>query len=213
MGRPLAIDKLGLSESYPMRVVRSQYGKSKKMLTSGRRRTRRGMTIIELLMLMSILAFVFGAAIVQMQLLMRLGHDGRARLDRAFAWERLGRQFRQDVHDATSAKPFDAGKDPSLRIESEGKPSTVIEYRFGKAEVVRTEAASGKKVASEAYALTGLIEARFEERVDSKQPFIVLVSKRKIAKVNDIPPRIEEIIAALRPPGNTENTSRKEATP
>ena len=161
--------------------------------------TRRGMTIIELLMLMSILAFVLGASIVQLQLLMKLGSDGRARAEGAASWDRLGAQFRLDLHDAASASPFAEKEETGLRITMDESADRRIEYRTGRDRIVRTETSNGKVTARESYAIPRLQKASFEDRAEGRGHLVALVVTRSTVKVNDAPARVEEILAAVNP--------------
>ena len=80
---------------------------------------RRGISIIETIVLMTGVAAMLGLCVVMLQLLLKLDAQSRARLDGATAMARLAAQFREDVHASTTASLVDqpTGQPPRLRIE------------------------------------------------------------------------------------------------
>jgi type II secretory pathway component PulJ len=117
-----------------------------------RARRRRGITIIETIVLMTAVAAMLGLCVLMLQLLMRLNADSRARLDRATALDRLARQFRRDVHEAGAARQLEppAAKVAGLRLEP--GPSHAVEYQLMKnGKIARVETRGENLVRREIY--------------------------------------------------------------
>ena len=160
---------------------------------------RGGMTLIELMVLMTIVALLLGASVTHLQLLMRLDREGRVGSDRSASLDRLGRQLRRDAHDATDAEPFNESNVNGLRLRFSVPEGTKrkVEYRVGKGEIVRVEASGDRTVHREIHTIPRLIEAKFELRGDAGRRIVAFVSKTAVAKESDAPPLFEEILAAL----------------
>ena len=82
---------------------------------------RRGITILEIMVVMTGVAAMLALCALTIQLLMRLNDDGHARLSAAVSLERLARQIRQDAHASDAAqleqkKRFAAKISGSLRL-------------------------------------------------------------------------------------------------
>jgi prepilin-type N-terminal cleavage/methylation domain-containing protein len=159
--------------------------------------SRRGITLIEMLMVITILAVVLGTTVVQLQLMLRLDQSGRARFEQAAARERLGRQLRLDIHDADSAEPVAENRRSGLRVQLHGTSSGQVEYWINAAEVVRIELKDAKPIRREVYSIPRLIAAHFENRTESGRRLIALVVSTSTAKARDAPPRIDEIVIAV----------------
>ena len=69
-----------------------------------RRSLRRGITILEIMVVMTGVAAMLALCALTIQLLMRLNDDGHARLTAAVSLERLARQIRQDAHASDTAQ-------------------------------------------------------------------------------------------------------------
>ena len=113
---------------------------------------RRGISIIETIVLMTGVAAMLGLCVVMLQLLLKLDGQSRARLDGATAMARLARQFREDVHASTAASLVDqpAGQPPRLRIEA-GAGREIGYEVHGDSAVVRTETRKGARIRRERY--------------------------------------------------------------
>ena len=66
--------------------------------------SRRGITIIEVMVVITCVAVMLGICAITLRLLMQLSTDGQARLNAAASLERLSRQLRDDVHSCRSAR-------------------------------------------------------------------------------------------------------------
>jgi hypothetical protein len=167
-------------------------------MTKNRRRVagrRRGISLIETIVLMSGVAAMLGLTVLVLQLLLKLDADSRSRLDRAGALERLAEDFRRDAHRARIAKLIDQPPRPSsLRLEFD--PGRLAEYQVTqRGELVRLESSNGKPARRESYAIVqgGSIELALKD-ID-KRRFAVISVDRKASKYRTDPPRIFEVMA------------------
>ncbi len=163
----------------------------------GRTSPRRGISLIETVVLMTGVAAMLGLTVLMLQLLLRLDVDSRARLDSAGMLARLAEQFRRDVHGASAARLI---KQPAglagLRIEP--GPDRAIEYQVkGPSRVFRTETLKGKPVRNESYAIArgGPIELALKE--DGGHRFAMLTVDRQASRYHTDPPRLFEIVAEV----------------
>jgi hypothetical protein len=142
-------------------------------------RNRGGITIIEMVVVMSGVAAVLGLCAVTIQLLLRLSTDGQARLNAATTLERLATQFREDVHDCEAAshaeKSQGKGGETAAHLRLSIGPRRAVTYEARDGRVVRVESESGKSTRHESYALArgGLVQFQFRDQ-DSRR-FVVLV--------------------------------------
>jgi hypothetical protein len=172
------------------------------------RSARRGITIIEVLIVVTGVAMLLGLCAVSIQVLMKLNADVQGRYGEGVALERLARQLREDAHASETAqmtvdekKP---GKPAGLRLLFE--PNHVVVYDSGDGGVVRTESRAGKAVRHERYALARGAGVRFELRDEGSRRLVALVMTRPAGKSQTEPPRPLEVVALtgkdrLGPPG------------
>jgi hypothetical protein len=161
------------------------------------RTARRGITIIEVLIVATGVAMLLGLCAVSIQILMRLNSDGMARYAAASSFERLGRQLRHDVHASKNASvPTNlqaADKRLTLRLALEAGHG--IAYAIDDGGVVRTESQGDKVVHHEAFALARGVDARFEIRNEGSRPMITLIVERQTKKGIPGPSRPLEVMA------------------
>jgi prepilin-type N-terminal cleavage/methylation domain-containing protein len=134
-----------------------------------RRRGRRGMTLIEMLVVVTGAAVMLGLCVVTLQLLLRLETDARAKLTATSAIDRLAGEFRADVHAATEAKP-------GLLLTI--APTRLVSYKPTMAGLIRTETEAGKTVRRDEFSLGSGLAARFEVRDGSTGTFVALMLER-----------------------------------
>ena len=164
---------------------------------------RRGISLIELLVVMSSVAIVLGLCAVTIQLLFRLNADGHARFSASASFARLASQFREDIHasDRVALLPAaKAGAGPgepkaatSLRLTR--GPQTVITYEAREGRVARVETASGTMKGHESYVVGKSNMVAFERRDERSLRFVVMVMSRKVGKDALEPPRPLEVLA------------------
>lgn len=185
---------------------------------SARRRSglaRRGITIIEVLIVVTGVTMMLGLCAVSIQLLMRLNGDGVSRYGTAVAFERLARQMRVDAHSSeTGQLGVDGnaeGKPASLRLTL--NPDHTVAYQSQEGAVVRTESAAGKVVRRESYSLPTGGAAQFLLREEGPSRLVAVVVTRGPGKSQTEPPRPLEVVAQIgkdrpRTSGKTGATSR-----
>jgi hypothetical protein len=163
------------------------------------RRAHRGITIIEVMVVMTGVGLLLGLCAVSIQLLMKLNGDVQGRFGEAVAIERLGRQFRDDAHASQTAEVLAA--DQVKKAEQRGglrlvlHPDHLVVYEFGDGGVVRNESRAGKTVRHERFTLARGAGTRFELRDEGPRRLVVLVVTRPSGKSQAEPPRPLELVA------------------
>ncbi len=167
-----------------------------------RARRRRGITIIETIVLMTAVAAMLGLCVLMLQLLMRLSADSRTRLDGATSLDRLARQFRRDVHEAATARQLErpAAKLAGLRLEP--APRRAVEYQLMEnGKIARVETRDENLVRREIYDIPRSGSASGRSRLaitehDGKQ-FAELRVDRQASRNPSDPERPYEILALV----------------
>jgi hypothetical protein len=171
-----------------------KFARDSRIATGG---PRRGVTLVEMMVLITGVAAMLGLTVLMLQLLLRLDVDSRARFDTAGILARLAEQFRSDVHKAVSARLVGQPSKPAvLRIEVE--PGRAIEYEVkGLNKVVRVESKQGKLVRSESYEIArgGPIELAIKQEERSR--FARLTVDRQASRTRTDPSRLFEILAQV----------------
>jgi hypothetical protein len=183
-------------------IVRNDGQASLSRIAAGRciasRDSRRGITIIETIVLMTALAAILGLCVLMLQLLMKLDGESRTRLERANSFTRLAEQFRADVHAASTARLVDKpdAKNGVLRIER--APDRSVEYSVkGEGTIVRIESKHGKTERHERYELPGCGLTRLAIEKDDSREFAALrVNLRSFQAPTD-PPRVAQVLALV----------------
>ncbi len=167
------------------------------------RSRRRGITLIEVMVLMTAVAVMLGMTVIVLQLAMKLDADGRGRLERSTALGRLSRRFRADVHAAATIEAEKSG----LKIET--RPGRSITYEVpGDGEIARVDTVDGKVAARETYLVPQSGASRLTLREVDGRRFAVLAVDA-IARKNRIDPvRTLEILALA---GKDRHSQRTEA--
>jgi len=131
---------------------------------------RRGVFLIELLVVISGLAVLMGLCAITIQLLMRVSSEAQAQRSNAAALGRLAEQFREDVHGCDEAQPR-----PSAGLRLTRGPRVVIDYQARDGRVDRVESVAGQASRHESFALGPNRSAAFERRDDGLRRFLALV--------------------------------------
>ena len=105
-------------------------------LARRRPRWRSGMTIMELVVAMTVLAAVLATTMAILQLTVNLNRQGRQQLSNVESLDRLSRQFRADVRAASAAGPV-AHDDDRSTLPLTHPAGTRIEYRLNQREPAR----------------------------------------------------------------------------
>jgi hypothetical protein len=159
---------------------------------------RRGISMIEMMVMMTAVAALLGMTVIVLQLLMRLDADGRGRLERAGAIGRLSRQFRSDAHAASGVEIVapDPMKPPTMRMTP--GPNRTVEYQPREdGEIARVETVGGEVARRETYILpqTGAVRLSLRD-LDGRRFAVVGIDT--LARKNRIDPvRTLEILGAV----------------
>lgn len=144
---------------------------------------RRGMTIIETVVLMAGVATMLGICAVLLQLLMKLDADSRVRFAGAAAAARLAEQFRHDVHAAEKARiePAKGASAPAvLRLDLGAKHA--VAYRVeGLGAVQRLESRAGSNERRERYEIPHRGAVELAVRDEKGRSFATLTIDREAA--------------------------------
>lgn len=130
-----------------------------------RARGRRGVTLVEMTVMMTAVAVMLGTCALMLGLAIRLQADGTAGFQRSETLDRLAARFRNDVHAARSA----AIDGRTLRLGSEADKA--VEYRVdGEGGLSRVVVDGGKDAAREAYRIPESAGAKLDLRdVDGRR--------------------------------------------
>jgi hypothetical protein len=166
-------------------------------------RTRRGVSLIELLTVMSGCAIVLSTSAALVHRAMRAQSETRYFFDGERGALRLAQQFRRDVHRAAAAT-IDADAFASgvfLKLELPGVGA--VEYRRDDASVVRASLAEGGAASREAFATPAASELTVDEADDPPRLVLTIVaaSPRPPAETPDRgarPPGIRDVPVSLR---------------
>ncbi len=162
------------------------------------RPVRRGVTLIELMVVMTGVAAMLGLCVLMLQLLMRLDVDSRARFDGAVALARLAQQFRFDVQGATAARLADQPAAKPARLRIEDGPAQTIEYEAeGAGKLVRVESKQGNVVRRETYVVSRSEPIKLQIKEIDGRRFASLIVDRRNSKNRTDPSRPYEILALL----------------
>jgi Tfp pilus assembly protein PilV len=138
---------------------------------------RRGISLIEMLVMMTIVSVALGLSATTIQLLLRLKADAHSRYSANVVLERLARQLRSDVHAAASAQVEGAPdkKPPGLRLDLRAKRMVIYEAK--NSAVVRIESQAGQIMRREVYSLPAARAAEFAIRPEAGRQFVAVVVK------------------------------------
>jgi hypothetical protein len=154
------------------------------------RPTRRGITLLETMVVMTGLAVLLGLCALNIQLLLRVSSDAQARRSTTSALGRLASQYREDVHACDDAR---LPSPTSLRLIR--SPRVVIAYDAREGRVDRVESVNGQATRHESYELGRHAAAAFERRGEGPRQFLALVVRRTPRAGRPDPPRPMEILA------------------
>jgi hypothetical protein len=185
-----------------MMIPHRSHPRGESWLLTGRLRTargaRRGITIIEVIVVMTGVATLLGLCAVTLQLLLRVNADGQSRLGAATALDRLASQFRADVHAADTVQlgehPAGPGA-PAARLRLATGTRRLVAYEVRGGRVDRVETGTGRPTGHESYVLDRGAAVRFEPRDDGPRRFLAMVVTGRAGKEPVDPPRPLEVLA------------------
>jgi len=159
---------------------------------------RRGISMIEMMVMMTAVFVLLGMTVIVLQLMMRLDADGRGRLERAGSIGRLSRQFRSDVHAASEVEVVasDAKRPAGLRMTPER--NRTIDYQAqGDGRLSRVETVGGKVAHRETFILPQTGAVRLSARDLDGRRFAVVELDSLVRKNRIDPVRTLEILGAV----------------
>lgn len=149
---------------------------------------RRGYSLVEMVLAIGALSVVLGLCVASIRGLITLDRANRARLNEGVTLDRLGRQFRQDVRAARSARAVnEPGK--TSRLELQLPPNRVVEYHWDGGKVVRAERSPGSGERREPYRLPNRKPPKFQASEAAGQSWASLVIGRKASPASLEPER------------------------
>jgi hypothetical protein len=148
------------------------------MTTSGAVATRRGISLIETLVVITCVGVVLGMSALTIQILLRVFSDSQARVSSSFVLERLARQLRADAHSSETARlDGDPGNAPAQRasLKLNPEPGREVTYKVVERAVERDETVSGKRMRHESFMLERGRHARFALGAEAGRAMVSLV--------------------------------------
>jgi type II secretory pathway component PulJ len=141
--------------------------------------TRRAMSLVELLVLMSAASLVLTMSAALLHRAMRTQSESRAFYDAERCATRLARQLRRDAHQATAASVENAGQDSNVFLRLQLADQNTVEYSRSGSDLLRTSSAAGK-VSREAFAFPSRIELNI--RQEGSRLLLTIVGKPRYTR-------------------------------
>jgi hypothetical protein len=147
-------------------------------------KSRGGVSLIELLGLMSSCTIILTMSAVLLHRMMRVQIDTRAFVDIERNSSRLSQQFRQDVHQATAAMLGDSTLKGNVFLQLHLPPETTIEYSRLEGAISRNVSHSGKLTARDEFAFEQLDKVVVAE-ADSPKRIILTITNPLVEHAAD----------------------------
>jgi prepilin-type N-terminal cleavage/methylation domain-containing protein len=112
---------------------------------------RRGLTLIEMVVTISVAAVLTGLAISVLLVMYRVEQNGRTQLAQAKSLERLADQFRQDVHAAVGETVATEKEPQHWRFDLPEK--RIVQYKIADGTISREDSTDAQNVRRESYTL------------------------------------------------------------
>jgi prepilin-type N-terminal cleavage/methylation domain-containing protein len=146
---------------------------------------RRGYSLIELVVVMTIATVIVGLAAAMLHLLLQTERNGRQQMHCSAALSRLADQFRSDVHAAARqlpATPFAAQGRATGDADPAGwtfelEAGRNVQYRAQAGQIERVETLGGQIERRESYALPPDATVAIATPEDAKPPVATLIVK------------------------------------
>ena len=139
---------------------------------TGKRNRTCGYSLIELLVVITVLASLLGLCVGTLHLLMKLDRAGRDASDEAADLFRLARDFRADVHAATDAEPPSPSAERFSLALGEGR---TVDYAIRPGAITRLVRLGDRVVGRESYRRPAKAPASFDVvRHEGSPPIAVL---------------------------------------
>jgi hypothetical protein len=147
-------------------------------------KSRRGVSLTELLMLMSSCTMILSLCAVLLHRVMRVEIESRSFVAAEQTSERLGHQFREDVHQATAAETAGSklNKDVILRLQL--PDDQTIEYMHANGNVLRTASHNGKVGARDEFAFEPACKLSIHQ-VESPRRLVLSITSPALELASD----------------------------
>jgi hypothetical protein len=159
---------------------------------------RRGISIIETIVLMTGLAAILGLCTLMLQLLMKLDGQTRSRLEGANSFARLSAQFRQDVHDASAVRLMNKPQAKPVVLRVDLAKDRSIEYQVKReGTVLRIETQKGKPLRRESYEIPRCEAVRLAVEQEQGRELATIDVDLRASPLPTDPPRVLQIVALV----------------
>ncbi|QDT45777.1 hypothetical protein Pan241w_59050 [Gimesia alba] len=113
----------------------------------------RGVSLIEMMVVISLMSVIFTVSITTLGFLMRVEMKGTARIQETLSFQKLSRQFRADAGTARKAVIIDGKDNNSSQLKFEIEPDTSIIYSKDRVKnsILRLKKQSEKTIASDEF--------------------------------------------------------------
>ncbi|QDV53845.1 PulJ/GspJ family protein [Gimesia fumaroli] len=127
--------------------------KSQKTLIKNIKVIPRGVSLIEMLLLISLMSVIFTVSITTLGFLMRVEMKGTARIQETLSFQKMSRQFRADAGTAHRSVLITGNSNNSDQLKLEIEPDTSITYTKHKTKnsILRLKQQSEKTIASDEF--------------------------------------------------------------
>jgi prepilin-type N-terminal cleavage/methylation domain-containing protein len=142
---------------------------------------RRGLSLIELLAVMTINSSVLVLLTVWLVMLLRGSDAGQQHLLWTMTQDRLARQFRHDVHEAVAL----SNTDDSVLLRLQADSDRTIAYRLADGRLLREEFSGDKRLRQETYRLSAAVELSVESQRKLDQACLALVMSPREPRTSD----------------------------
>ena len=144
---------------------------------------RRGFTIIEMLVVISISTVLMGMGILLLHVLLKHQNTGREHLQSCRNINRLAEQFRRDVHATREISA--GGKEGIMEIQPTSAEGTTIRWQCFAGRIERTERQGDKIMGRESYLLWPATEAalQLQSQPDASVACIIISPKQQAGEL------------------------------
>lgn len=158
-------------------------------------RNRRGLSLIEMLVVITASAIVIGMVAGMIQMLIRAERAAQDHLVRTATADQLARSFRQHVRAAVQADSEQ--RDGTATLQLKVGENAEVEFRSRKDAVIRIDREAGQVRRQEKYSLPARSVARFETHDDAGTTTVSLVVIHQPSATEQAPTRELRVEATL----------------
>lgn len=148
-------------------------------MTANGRRSRRGFSLIEMLVAMTTMTFVMGVCVALLQMLLKLDAAGQTHVETEATIARAARVFRRDARSAAEVSRCPVGSESDRLGLTLPGADHAVEYRVRGDDLLRAEWHTGELVEQERFRLPARSSGRFEHREADGRGTVSLVFDRR----------------------------------